>query len=124
MPYTYVNMGQCLSGVAGRGLPSLARNGYDARRQLDPEELKDLLRPLYDSLFQEIGYTSAVSLDADAIARLHKAMQQKADLTGLDYLENTVSAKGFTLGLSLACVSFASPSPPPPSPGPSHARTG
>lgn len=96
-------MGQRISGVTGRGLTS---NGYDTRRQLHPEELKEFLRPLYETLLQYIGYVAAVSLDADAVAKLHQVMQQKADFTGLDYLENPVSAKGFTLGLSLACVSL------------------
>lgn len=95
-------MGQRISGVAGRSLNS---NGYDTRRQLHPEELKELLQPLYGSLLEEIGYVAAVSLDVKAIDTLHKLMKKKADLTGLDYLDNPVSAKAFTLGLSLACVS-------------------
>lgn len=90
-----------MTTVAGRGLTS---NGYDARRQLNPEELKTFLRPLYESLLQEIGYVAAVPLNTDAVAKLHKVMQQKADATGLDYLTNPISAKGFSLGLSLACV--------------------
>lgn len=94
-------MGQRMTGVAGRSLTS---NGYDTRRQLDPEELKTFLRPLYESLFREIGYVAAVSLDTNAVAKLHKVMQSKADTTGLDYLNNPISSKGFTLGLSLACV--------------------
>lgn len=97
-------MGQRLTGVAGRSLMT-GSNGYEARRQLDPEELKAFLRPLYDSLLREIGYVASVSLDTTAVAKLHKVMQQKADATGLDYLTNPTSCKGFTLGLSLACVS-------------------
>lgn len=90
-----------MTGVAGRSLTS---NGYDARRQLDAVELKAFLRPLYESLLQDIGYVAAVPLDTNAVAKLHKIMRQKADATGLDYLTNPISAKGFTLGLSLACV--------------------
>lgn len=96
-------MGQRLTGVAGRSLTT-GSNGYEARRQLNPEELKAFLRPLYESLLREIGYVASVSLDTTAVAKLHKVMQQKADATGLDYLTNPTSCKGFTLGLSLACV--------------------
>lgn len=96
-------MGQRLTGVAGRSLMT-GNNGYEARRQLDPEELKAYLRPLYQSLLREIGYVAAVSLDTTAVAKLHKVMQEKANATGLDYLINPISSKGFTLGLSLACV--------------------
>lgn len=95
-------MGQHFSGVAR----SLASNNYNTRRQLHPEELRSFLVPLYDSLLQEIGYTSAVPLDIDAVTKLHKVMQQKADVTGLDYQDNAISAKAFTLGLSLVCVRF------------------
>lgn len=96
-------MGQRMTGVAGRSLTN-GSNAYYARRQRSPEELKIVLRPLYESLLREIGYVAAARLDADAVSKLHKLMQQKADATGLDYLTNPISSKGFTLGLSLACV--------------------
>lgn len=94
-------MGQHMTGALGRALKG---NGYATRRQLNADELQSYLRPLYDSLFHEIGYVAAVTLDTKAVATLHDLMKQRADETGLDYVVNPVSARGFTLGLSLACV--------------------
>lgn len=80
------------------------RNGYEARRQLNPEELESFLRPLYVSMLNEIGYVAAAKTDPDAVSKLLVLMKQKADETGVDYVDNSISAKGFNLGLSLACV--------------------
>lgn len=96
-------MGQHISTIraVGRALPS---NGYEGRRQQHPDELASFLRLLYMSMLQEIGYVAAVSVDDRTVASLHNLMKSKADETGLDYTEEPVSAKGFALGLSLACV--------------------
>lgn len=62
-------------------------------------------------MINEIGYESAAKMDPDAVSKLLLSMKEKADQTGLDYVENSISAKGFSLGLSLACVSLLSPLP-------------
>lgn len=106
-----ITMWHQVTGILGR---ALSTNGYSTRRQLDPEELKTFLRPLYESLLSEIGYVAAVPLNAEAVSDLHKVMQRKGDKTGLDYSDDPVSAKGFTLGLSLACVITVPFTPLPP----------
>lgn len=95
-----------MTGVVGRRL-TIDSNGYDSRRQRNPDKLRAFLSPLYDSLLREIGYVAAVPLDNTAVDKLHKATQQKADVTGLDYVRNFISSKGLTLGLSLACISHS-----------------
>lgn len=95
-------MGQQLTKILDR---ALHRNGYDSRRQLDPDQLREHLRPLYVDMLDEIGYTSSIQLDPIMVDAVHTMMRKKADTTGIDYVENTISAKAFILGLWLACVS-------------------
>ncbi|KAF3769498.1 hypothetical protein M406DRAFT_36360 [Cryphonectria parasitica EP155] len=89
--------------IAGAIRRAIAVDGYNMRRQLDPEQLGSFLRPIYKSLVQEIGYTAAVPVPAETIAQLHQAMKEKADQVKVDYMDDRVSAKAFFLGLSLAC---------------------
>lgn len=83
---------------------ALTGNAYEGRRQMHRDELLSFLRPLYKSLLHEIGYVAATPPDDGTVKSLHELMKRKADATGIDYTEDQETAKGFTFGLSLACV--------------------
>lgn len=101
---TCANMGQHMTTASAPWRVVLNHKSYETHNQLELDDLVSYLRPLYISMLEQIGYVAAPKLDPDAVSKLHALMRQKADETGIDYVNNPISSGGFKLGLSLACV--------------------
>ncbi|KAK8085795.1 hypothetical protein PG997_007066 [Apiospora hydei] len=98
------------------GLLKLLRNSlritsreqqYQPRdQQLQPEKLRSVLRPIFESMLEGIGYQGAPQLhDKEKKQAVLDAMHQKVADYGMT-LDDPLSAKGFRLGFSEAALAY------------------
>ncbi|KAK7943893.1 terpenoid synthase [Apiospora aurea] len=75
-------------------------------QQLEPEKLGTLLRPIFESMLEGIGYQGAPQLhDKEKKQAVLDAMHQKVAEYGMT-LDDPLSVKGFRLGFSEAALAY------------------